>query len=110
MVIRGKLENVEAISLNFLNITLSCAIRHMLAQSFLDVEDALEELLSTCSILLNRRRSYVAITSLECRLRVLLLLTVELKRSLRSIDNSAARFEPSPVVSRYVFLILPREL
>jgi hypothetical protein len=45
MVIRGKLENVEAISLNFSNVTFSCAIRHMLAQSFLDVEDALEELL-----------------------------------------------------------------
>ena len=86
-----KLGNVRAVSLNFSNVTLSRAIRQMLTQSFLDVEDALEELLSICSILLDRRRSYAAITSLECRSRVLSSLTLGLKRSSRSIDNSEAR-------------------
>jgi hypothetical protein len=97
-VIRVKLGNVKAASLNFSNVTLSRAMRQMLIQSFLDVEDALKELLSICSILLNWRRSYAATTSLECRSRMLSLLTHGLKRSSRSIDNSAARFELSPVM------------
>lgn len=103
MVIRVKLGNVKAVSLNLSNATLSRAIRQMLTQSFLDVEDALEELLSICCILLDRRKSYAAITSLECRSRVLSLVTLGLKRSSRSIDNCVARSEPSPVVSTYVF-------
>jgi hypothetical protein len=90
--------------LNFSNVTLRRAIKQILTQILLDVEDALEELLSICSILLDRRRSYATITSLECRPRVLSSLTLRLKRSSRSIDNSAARSEPSSVVSRDVFL------
>lgn len=99
-----KLGNFRAVSLNFPNITLSRAIRQMLTQSFLDLEDARRELLSIYYIILDRRRSYVAITSSECRSKVLLSLIFVLKRNSRRIDNYKSRSEPSPVVSRYVFL------
>jgi hypothetical protein len=100
-----KLGSVIAMSLKFWNATRSRASRQISNHKLFDRQVALGELYSTFSMFFVRRRLYDATTSLMCFLRVLVLLMLRSKRSVRSSDRATSETALVSGVFAVLFLL-----